>query len=318
MDLLYRYRSGIAAVLLLVGTLALDWTVPPGHAAWAPYLLAVLVAHCSGGRAVLGVALLAVLLTLGRLVGLPAELRQEILADRVLGAALLGLSGVVVWAQARAAAELAREAGERRRAEAALRESEQRFRAFMDHSPALAWLKDEAGRYVYFNRTYERCLQVSQAEGFGKTDFDLFPAEVARQLQENDHAVLDGDHSVKLMESAPDARGSDRDWWVYKFLVRDGAGRRYVGGVALDMTERVRAEEAKSELIAQLRRALQEIKTLRGLIPICSYCKKIRDDAGFWQQLEQYLQRHTDAQFTHGICPECLDEQLEGLPQPPR
>ncbi len=56
----------------------------------------------------------------------------------------------------------------------------------------------------------------------------------------------------------------------------------------------------------RLRTALDEIKTLRGVIPICSHCKKIRDDAGSWAQLEAYLIRHSDAQFSHGICPECL------------
>ena len=56
--------------------------------------------------------------------------------------------------------------------------------------------------------------------------------------------------------------------------------------------------------------ALAKIKTLRGLIPICASCKKIRSDKGFWQQLEDYLTEHSEADFTHGICPECL-EQME-------
>ena len=75
------------------------------------------------------------------------------------------------------------------------------------------------------------------------------------------------------------------------------------------LTERHRAEEAKASAIHQLERALQEIKTLRGLIPICAWCKKIRNDAGLWEQLEAYLRHHTEARFSHGICPDCLDKR---------
>ena len=55
-----------------------------------------------------------------------------------------------------------------------------------------------------------------------------------------------------------------------------------------------------------LQQALKEIKTLSGLIPICSSCKKVRDDTGYWQQVEVYVRDHTSAEFTHGLCPDCL------------
>jgi len=58
----------------------------------------------------------------------------------------------------------------------------------------------------------------------------------------------------------------------------------------------------------ELKNALAEIKTLRGIIPICSNCKKIRDDQGFWQQVESYVMKHTEASFSHGICPECVEK----------
>jgi hypothetical protein len=53
--------------------------------------------------------------------------------------------------------------------------------------------------------------------------------------------------------------------------------------------------------------AFKEIKTLSGIVPICSYCKQIRDDKGFWNQVEAYVAKHTDAEFSHGICPECIN-----------
>lgn len=66
------------------------------------------------------------------------------------------------------------------------------------------------------------------------------------------------------------------------------------------------ASDEQKRLIGKLQKALEEIKTLSGLLPICSHCKKIRDDSGYWQGVEQYIAEHSSAQFSHGICPDCL------------
>lgn len=73
-----------------------------------------------------------------------------------------------------------------------------------------------------------------------------------------------------------------------------------------EIEKRKKAEKEKEELIIQLQDALKEIKTLEGFLPICANCKKIRDDEGYWQQIEHYIQSRTDAKFTHAICPECI------------
>ncbi len=73
-----------------------------------------------------------------------------------------------------------------------------------------------------------------------------------------------------------------------------------------DVSDRKIAEMEKEKLILELQRALEEVKTLKGLIPICASCKKIRDDEGIWNQIESYVQKHSYAQFSHGICPECM------------
>jgi hypothetical protein len=72
------------------------------------------------------------------------------------------------------------------------------------------------------------------------------------------------------------------------------------------MRARQRAEAERERLIVELQEALANVKTLRGLIPICSSCKKIRDDQGYWTQLETYLKEHSDAQFSHGLCLDCM------------
>jgi two-component system, LuxR family, sensor kinase FixL len=82
-------------------------------------------------------------------------------------------------------------------------------------------------------------------------------------------------------------------------------GRKVVLSIDRDDTERLRAQAERERLIAELTDALAKIKTLTGLLPMCSSCKKIRDEAGKWTALERYIRDRTDADFTHGICPEC-------------
>jgi DNA-binding NtrC family response regulator len=72
------------------------------------------------------------------------------------------------------------------------------------------------------------------------------------------------------------------------------------------LTERREAVAAQKQLITELEEALSKVKTLSGLLPICSGCNKIRDDHGYWSQVEGYIQEHTDAKFTHGLCPDCI------------
>jgi hypothetical protein len=67
-------------------------------------------------------------------------------------------------------------------------------------------------------------------------------------------------------------------------------------------------DEEKSEAIIELHKALKEVKTLSGFLPICASCKKIRDDKGYWNQIEAYISEHSEAEFSHGICPECAQK----------
>jgi PAS domain S-box-containing protein len=91
-----------------------------------------------------------------------------------------------------------------------------------------------------------------------------------------------------------------------------------VEGIARDISDKKQVLQEKEQLIAELQKAMAEIKTLHGIIPICASCKKVRDDEGAWQQLESYIQSRSDAQFSHGICPECLDKMYPGLSERPK
>jgi DNA-binding NtrC family response regulator len=77
--------------------------------------------------------------------------------------------------------------------------------------------------------------------------------------------------------------------------------------------ERIKAETEREQLIVELQTALARVKTLSGLLPICAGCKKIRDDKGYWNQIEVYISSHSEAEFSHGMCPDCEKKAYEEL-----
>ena len=76
---------------------------------------------------------------------------------------------------------------------------------------------------------------------------------------------------------------------------------------------RRQAEAERDKVIEELRKAISEVKTLRGFLPICCICKNIRDDQGYWNQIESYIRDHSEAEFTHGLCPECAKKHYPGF-----
>jgi signal transduction histidine kinase len=99
---------------------------------------------------------------------------------------------------------------------------------------------------------------------------------------------------------------------IISSALRNARGEIVAGIEAVrDITKRKNAEMGKENLIVQLKEALEKINTLKGMIPMCAWCKKIRDDRGYWNQVERYVEEHTEALFTHGICPDCIDKVKE-------
>ena len=90
--------------------------------------------------------------------------------------------------------------------------------------------------------------------------------------------------------------------------IKDEAGKIIgASSIVRDITHRKREERERTELIQELTDALKQVKTLNGLLPICASCKRIRDDRGYWQQVETYIRQRSEADFTHGICPDCAE-----------
>jgi PAS domain S-box-containing protein len=132
---------------------------------------------------------------------------------------------------------------ERKQAELGLRESQERFRAFMENSPAVAFMKDEQGRYVFSNSTFAQIFGRSSADLAGKQASDWLPPEVAQQFLEHDALVLSEDRLHEFIETVPTPDGDLRDILVFKFPFKNTFGKRFVGAVGIDITERRRAEK---------------------------------------------------------------------------
>lgn len=113
--------------------------------------------------------------------------------------------------------------------------------------------------------------------------------------------------------------GGEEKWVLEHGVFLLGADGRILGieGILIDVTEKKELELQQKATVGELKRSLSEIRTLRGMIPICASCKKIRDDEGFWSQVDAYVAKHTHAEFSHGICPECMKTLYPEIPEPP-
>ncbi len=159
-----------------------------------------------------------------------------------------------------------RDITERKRAESALRESEERFRSFMNNSPAVAFMKDEAGRYIYINKTMEQVFDLKMKDLLGKTDYDWLPEDAARNVLENDRKVLATDKTAELLETVPLPDGSERKWLTFKFPVTDSLDNKFIGGTAIDVTDKERDKIALSESEYKLRTLVENMS--EGLLQV--------------------------------------------------
>ncbi|MCU1329089.1 MAG: sensor signal transduction histidine kinase, partial [Bryobacterales bacterium] len=157
--------------------------------------------------------------------------------NRVYGwavSAVLTLALVLAWVAWRGF-RLKRAAEE---AQLLLRDAQRRFTAFMDNSPALASMKDAAGRLLYVNKAWTEAFRREPADVLGKDDYAIFPAEVAAELRRVDLELLRENQPRQLVEDIPVAAGDSRTLLIVKFPFSSAAGERFIGGTAIDITER--------------------------------------------------------------------------------
>lgn len=195
----------------------------------------------------------------------------------------------------------------RKEAEIKLIESEERFRGIVENTDAGYFYIDKDGYFQDVNKAWLKMYKFSSREEvIGKhftsvqisNDVDK-ACTFVRGIMEGKEKFLAGEFSRKCTDGSTGYHSFSAKP-VFHSGKADG-----IEGFIIDTTERKLFEEQREKLVADLQKALQEIKTLEGFLPICSYCKKIKDDKGYWRQVEQYISERTEAQFSHGLCPEC-------------
>jgi len=197
---------------------------------------------------------------------------------------------------------------DRKRAEDALRESEERFRNLAENSIVGVNIIQD-GIFKYVNLKFAEIFGYSVAECLNNIQFrQLVHPEDLGIVQENIRKRVSGE-SKSVYYAFRGIKKSGETIHVEIF----GSSTQLNGKAAtfatiLDITARKQAEREREKLISELKEALANVKTLSGLLPICSYCKNVRDDKGYWGQIESYLHKHSDADFSHGICPVCAEK----------
>jgi PAS domain S-box-containing protein len=199
---------------------------------------------------------------------------------------------------------------ERKRAEDRLKEEISQRRNLVEQSRDGIVVVDQDGKVFEANQKYAQMLGYSMEEvkqlHVWNWDGQFTKEQLQQMIVEIDES---GDHFETIHRR--------KDGTTYEVEISSNAGiyggRKLIFCVCRDITERKRTEKEQEKLIKELKDALAEIKTLRGILPICSYCKKVRDDKGFWEQVEVYIHKHSKADISHSICPECLKKHFPDI-----
>ena len=169
---------------------------------------------------------------------------------------------------------------------------------------------DESGkpinyRFLDLNSAFEKLTGLSRKDLIGKSVLEVLPNTEKYWIETYGEVALTG-NSIQFENYYQELK---KHFEVSTYCPKQG---QFVT-VFNDITSKKNADVEKDRLISELKQAISEIKTLRGILPICSYCKKIRDDKGYWNQVESYIHKHSDAEFSHSICPECAKKYFPDM-----
>ncbi len=159
------------------------------------------------------------------------------------------------------------------------------------------------GEMIMFNQAMQTIINDNLSGDSGASSSQVSPIKGLGLDDLAEEVILNG---TDLRRQICRAKGDGENVWLDCCLTRFmSADEWHLLLTVNDITPQKKSETEKELLIAQLRDALAQVKSLSGLLPICSSCKKIRDDSGYWRQIEAYIRDHSEADFTHSICPDC-------------
>lgn len=205
---------------------------------------------------------------------------------------------------------------EREMAAAQSRRARARAESALRHLAAIVESTDDAicsqqldGTVVSWNRAAERIFGYRADEIVGHSIIRLFPRDQQGEWRDIQERAARGESIGPYETWRRHKDGRAIPVSVTISPLRDGAGQiTGVSFIGRDITARRQSEAERAQLIRDLTLALRQVRTLTGLLPICASCKRIRDDRGYWQQVETYISEHTNVMFSHGICPDCLQK----------
>jgi PAS domain S-box-containing protein len=181
-------------------------------------------------------------------------------------------------------------------------------RGFFDTSIDMLCMLGFNGHFRRLNRAWERTLGFTREELMSRPFIEfVHPDDRERTLKQNAQ-VRSGGQALAFENRYLCKDGSFR--W-FRWNAAPDSPQEVIYSVARDVTESKQAEEEREQLVRELRSALAEVNTLRDILPICSYCRKIRDDKNFWHSVEDYISEHTTTLFSHGICPSCMETHAD-------
>ena len=186
-----------------------------------------------------------------------------------------------------------------------VREMEDRY--FANSIDMLCFL-DFNGYFKRLNPAWEHTLGFTREELMSRPFIEfVHPDDRERTLQQN--ALVRGGGQALAFENRYLCKDGSYRWFLWN--ATPDSSQRVIYSMARDITVRKQAQEEREQLVLQLQCALAEVKRLQEILPICSYCKRIRDDDNDWHTVESYISMHTSSLFSHGICPSCLATELE-------
>ena len=204
------------------------------------------------------------------------------------------------------------EAAQTRRARARGEAAQQFLAAIVESSEDAIYGKTLDGVVVSWNDGAKRIFGYSAEEIIGHSISLLYPIDLRDEMDDIMTRVRRGE-MVGVHETMRVHReGRYVPVSVTISPIKDETGKIIgASGIARDISRRKHDEEERTKLVHRLTETLKQVKTLTGLLPICASCKRIRDDHGYWQQVETYISRHSDAIFSHSICPDCAGDFRE-------
>jgi PAS domain S-box-containing protein len=189
-----------------------------------------------------------------------------------------------------------------------LRVQKTHFERLFESAPEGIALLDSNGTAHDVNSAFAHLFGISKEELIGHDVVELILSREGKdEVRAGLKAVMNG-VNVRLESVRLSRAGRPIDVSVIAVPVDDGRGTKMAYVLCQDITQKKRSDREKEDLIRQLQKALAEVKTLGGLLPICAWCKKIRDDRGYYHQIETFIANHSKATFTHGICPDCREK----------